>query len=237
MKAKLAVITLLLLAVTGMPATAAPLSNSSWCQDHASLAVLGASDSTGAFTTGYSSPDETYSPTTYGWFRWVTNNASQYFGTQATNYSRNGARTSDFLPGGRWPITTGAIADIGRKQPSLVLITLGGNDYLQDVPPQEFKANLTQVVQDIRAVSPRSDILLVSLWHIARTNPPHGWSQYTTAMFEVAVSEVTGLADLNQYFLRSDQDTAGLFDADRIHLTDAGNMVVAAAMWTWVISC
>jgi lysophospholipase L1-like esterase len=237
MKARLAALTLILLVVFAMPATAAPLSNSAWCQDRASLVVLGASDSTGAFTTGYASPDETYDETPYGWFSRVSGNAGMYWGTASNNYSRNGAQASDFLPGGRWPVTTGAVEQIRQKQPSLVMITLGGNEYLSGVSPATYQANLTQLVRDIHTVSPRTGVLLVALWHIARTNPPHQWWEYTNAMFNVAVSEVTALVDLTQYFPRSDLDTAGLFASDRIHLTDAGNMVVAATMWTWVVSC
>lgn len=237
MKAKVAALTLILLVVFAMPATAAPLSDSAWCKDRASLVVLGASDSTGAFTTGYASPDETYYKTPYGWFSRVSGNAATYWGTTATNYSRNGAQTSDFLPGGRWPVTTGAVEQIRQKQPSLVIITLGGNEYLSGVSPSVFQANLTQLVRDIHAASPRTGVVLAALWHIARTNPAHQWWEYTTAMFNVAVSEVTALIDLAQYFPRSDMDTAGLFASDRIHLTDAGNMVAAATMWTWVISC
>jgi acyl-CoA thioesterase-1 len=226
----------LILLVTGIPASAAPLSTSAWCQDHASLAVLGASDSTGSFTTGYASPDETYWPTTYGWPSRI-DYLTGVWNTTVDNYARNGAQTSDFLPGGRFPITTGALAQIQTKQPSLVLITLGGNEYLNNVSPSTFQANLTTLVQEIHRVSPRSGILLISLWHIARTNPPYQWQAYADAMFNVAVTELTALIDLRQYIPPSDQDTAGLYVSDRIHLSDAGHMVEAAAVWTWLISC
>lgn len=232
-----AVVAVLALLAIGMPASAAPLSTSSWCQNRASLVILGASDSTGSFTTGYASPDETYHPTTYGWPSRISYLTGGSYGTQTSNYARNGAQTSDFLPGGRFPITTGALAQIQAKQPSLVLITLGGNEYLNNISPTTFGANLTTLVREIHRVSPTSGVVLISLWHIARTNPPNQWQEYATAMFNVAVAEATALIDLRQYLPQSDQDTAGLYVSDRIHLSDAGHMVEAAVVWTWLISC
>jgi acyl-CoA thioesterase-1 len=234
-----AVTVALLVALLVAPvARPAPLTGSTWCTNKDSLALIAGSSGTGYLTTGYNSPDGTYSPTAYGWWRWVTKRAANAWGTLSFNYSHVGATTADFLPNGRWLSTTGAVADLGQNQPDLVVISLGTNEYLTQVDPAVFEGNLRRLVQDIHAASPRTAILLAVQWTSHLPNPTYVWEQYKQKIQSVAVSEMAAMVDLRQYLIpASDPDWARFYHPDRIHLLDHSHLVVAAAFWTWLFSC
>ncbi|GAB3429777.1 SGNH/GDSL hydrolase family protein [Actinophytocola sediminis] len=238
--AALAILLVTILLASGEPrrAEAAPLSNSTWCAYKDSLALLGGSSGTGYLTAGYSSADGTYDPTTYGWWKRVAERADSAWGAESYNYSRNGASAASYLPGGRWPSTTGAVADIGAHQPALAIISLGTNEYLAQVQPGVFEANLRQLVDDIQTISPRTAILLAVQWTARVPSPTYSWEQYKQRIQAVAVSEITAMVDLRQYLpSASDPDWAKFYHPDRIHLLDHSHLVVAAAFWTWLFSC
>ena len=239
MRSQFAAVGVLLLSLLalGIPAAAAPLTGSAWCQDHASLAVLGDSGSTGLGTTGYASQDDSYFRTAYGWYKRATDEAKSNYGTASANYAHNGAMAADFLPGGRWPLTTGALVQIEQTKPSLAIIELGGNEYLSAQGPDAFRTNLTELVTRIQTASPRTAVLLVAIWDIAAPGAALPWSQYVGAIRDTAIARGVAMVDLRQYIPRADLDRAGLYNPDRTHLNDAGNMVFAAAAWTWLLSC
>ncbi|ROP36295.1 SGNH/GDSL hydrolase family protein [Saccharothrix texasensis] len=231
-------VTALLVGPTGREHQAAALTGATWCTTKASMAVIGGSSSTGYLTEGYASPDNTYHPTTYGWWRRLTAQAAAGWGTTATNYARNSAKAADFLPGGRWPITTGAVADIDAKNPALVIVSLGTNEYLAQVPPAQFEADLVQLVDDIKTASPGTAVVLVAQWTAYVPAATYPWSQYVTAIRNTAVAEVAGLVDLRQYLISAgDQDWSRFYNIDRIHLLDHSHMIVAAAMAMKIFGC
>lgn len=236
-----ALVAAVVLTLSAVPSSAAALTGSTWCQDRASLVVLGDSGSTGYATAGYSSPDDTYTWTPYGWYSRAIAEASSNYGTQGWNYARNGARTEDFLPGGRFPVTTGAIEQIGIHQPSLAIIELGGNDYLSQqtagTTPAVTRTNLINIVTQIQTASPRTAVLLVVIWEIAQPGIPYSWQSYADAIRDVAIDRGVAMVDIRQYIPRSDLDAAGVYAPDHIHLNDAGNLIFAAAAWTWLLSC
>lgn len=226
----------LLFVVAMLPAstaTAGPVGT--WCGDKSNITVLGSSSSTGYKTTGYTGGGE-YQPTQYGWWRRVSANAAQAWGTTATNRARAGALVADYLPGGRWPVTTGAVAQIAVDQPDMVLIQLGTNEYLTDVDPAAFEANLRQLLTDVRTSRPGVDVVLIKGWRVARSAPAYPWSQYGAVFGRVASSMGTALIDMQQLVDGSDLDTAHLYDADLTHLNDAGQSVLAAAAWLHLVS-
>lgn len=210
-----------------------------WCTDKSSLVVLGDSASTGYGTTGYPADVQTYVPTENGWVAKMAHNLAG-FGTKVTNLAHNGALVADYLPGGRWADTVNAIAQVRQLQPSMVIVELGGNDFYIDRDPEVFARQLRQLVDSIKAASPNSSIFLVKIWEIGQRESPravHTWSEYGAKMHEVAVATGAGLSDLAQYLPSPNNDTAGLYLPDRIHLGNAGNLVVHGALYTWMISC
>src|SRR4051812_18096138 len=130
MKRSLKLITATSLAVISItvfgtvPSDAADSPASSWCTTQNNVAIIGTSADTGYGTTGYPSGAETYQATPYGWtFRFARSLHAQW-GTTMQNYAHNGALASDYLPGGRWTSTTGALSDITTNQPDLVIVDL-----------------------------------------------------------------------------------------------------------------
>ncbi|MCP2168216.1 SGNH/GDSL hydrolase family protein [Goodfellowiella coeruleoviolacea] len=214
-------------------------SGPTWCTDKSRLVVLGDSAATGYGTTGYPADVQTYVPTENGWVAKMARNLAG-FGTEVTNLAHNGALVADYLPGGRWADTTSAVAQIQQLQPSMVIVELGGNDFYIDRDPEVFARQLRQLVDSIKAAAPSSSIFLVKIWEIGQRESPravHTWSEYGAKMHEVAVATGAGLSDLAQYLPSPNNDTAGLYLPDRIHLNNAGNLVVHGALYTWMISC
>lgn len=213
-----------------------------WCASgKASLAILGASSETGYGTTGYPSGVQTYYPTTYGWTRRLGDLLERTWGTTTKNYSHNGAQVSDYLPGGRWPVTIGAVADLAATQPALVIIDLGGNEYWTQVAPAVFESNLRTMIAYIRVARPSVDIMLYLHEEISwatngnaywpQSAPKYPWSQYASRIVTVASTLPTGMVDMRQFINPSEGDPAGLWSADGIHLNDAGQSVVNGVWW------
>lgn len=229
--ALLLVLAAMLLAPTGATANTA----GTWCGDKTHLAIVGASSETGLGTTGYSSPDDGYAPTRYGWTRKVAHNLNVAWGTSTTNYAHNGAMVKDYFPGGRWDTTSTATQDMAATQPDLVIINLGGNEYVNSVDPAVFDTNLTRLVTDIRTARPGVDILFLVYPTFAWPNTQHTWSEYTTIIGRTAANNQAALMDLRQHVDSSTHDTAGLWYTDGAHLNDAGQSAVAAALWGWLV--
>lgn len=216
-----------------------------WCASgKANLAILGASSETGYGTTGYPSGAQTYYPTTYGWTRRLSDLLQRAWGTTTENYSHNGALVSDYLPGGRWSTTTGAIADLATTRPTLVIIDLGGNEYWSQVDPAVFETNLRTMITNINTARPGVDIMLYLheeiSWPTAgntywpQSTPKYPWSQYAARIFTVASTIPTGMVDMRQFINPSNGNPAGLWTSDGIHLNDAGQSVVNGAWWGWL---
>lgn len=217
---------------------ASPLSGTTWCASKASMVLLAGSSGTGQYTTGYSSPDGTYQPTAYGWWARLSRQAQANFGTVSANHSHAGAQVTDFLAGGRWSNTTGAVADIEATQPRLTIISLGTNEYLGQLPPGEFAANLAELVARIQAVNPTGNLMLTTQWTAYYVAPTYPWSQYAQAIRDVAVARSAAVLDLRQYIPpATDPDWARFYHPDRIHLLDHAHLIVTAAVATRALGC
>ncbi|GHF41828.1 acyl-CoA thioesterase-1 [Amycolatopsis bartoniae] len=233
MVAILAAVVAALAATAPGSATAAP----AWCADHASIAVLGDSGSTGYGLPGYPGGD-VYAPTADGWASRITTLAATTWRTTTTVLAHNGAMVSDFLPGGRWPETTAAVGRVGQLQPSLVLVELGANEYIQDRSPTAVLAPAYhRLVDSIKAASPRSTIAVVAQWQAGHRNSAQprntSWAAYAEVIAQTAADEGSRFLDLRQYLPPGDSAAGqGLFLADHVHPTAAGHHVVADAVWT-----
>lgn len=223
-----AAITILLGTTSTSTAAATTSSPITWCTDKSSMDIVGDSGSTGY---GVIDPNN----------HWVAKLRQAKPNTRINNYAHDGAMVSDFLPGGRWPETTGAVAQIGVDQPSLVLIELGGNEYYIDRDPALYKANLETLTQKIWQVSPRSTIIYETIWPFdpRQSTTVHSWNEYGTAMLQVAVEYSAGWIDLRQFFPPhyANDTYTHLLNTDQIHPTDAGNAVEYTAVLNIINRC
>lgn len=209
----------------------------SWCTDHSDVALVGTSADTGYGTTGYPSGADTFQPTVYGWATRFANSAHGQWGTNTHNYAHNGALAADYLPGGRWAGTVGATSDMGSYKPDLVLVDLGGNEFLTQADPAQFQANLTQVITNIKTARP--DVLIIlSIYAKPHFNgtPGHPWEQYGSAIYNTAVAQQTALIDMRQYIPDADANpmtNPTVWLSDGVHLNDAGNLAEYGGWWGW----
>lgn len=214
-----------------------------WCTDRSDVAILGTSADTGYATTGYSSPTDTFARTRFGWATMFADDLSATWATTTHNYAHNGALASDFLPGGRWPSTVGAVADMRSAAPSIVIIDLGGNELWSQVDPAVFKANLGAIVDNIRAQRPDT-VILFSIYAELRWQPnefgsvqKYTWSQYAQAIYDTAVAKGTALMDLRQAVPPAGSTpmiSPNPWTSDGIHLNEAGNMAEFGNAFRWV---
>ena len=237
-------VSILLAAILAVVALAVPASATTgvtWCDSgHASLDILGDSGATGYGSTGYPAGAQTWQSTTYGWVKRLTDRLGT---TVVHTYAHNGAMASDFLPGGRWTDTTGAVAQVQADQPAGLIIELGGNEYNVQVSPATYQANMQTLINNIKAVSPATTIFISHIWQIGVTQQPvtYTWGQYRTADIALATSNAAGFVDLEQYMPSATTNltgpVTGLYGSDNIHPNDAGNLLEAAVYTQWLFQC
>ena len=125
-------------------------------------------------------------------------------------------------------------------QPSIIVMTVGGNDLLRilgGVPPQavlaDFQANLTAILARLRAGLPETRIVVGNLYSI----PEISGSEEIVPVFNQIVQGVATafdvrVADVHEAFqgrnglLLIDRHDAGLFE---VHPTNAGYLAMAQA--------
>jgi hypothetical protein len=248
-----AIATLVSGSVLNTPAAdAAALTNSPWCINRDSLAVVGTSTNTGYQTTGYTlpGPNAGYQPTTYGWYKRTTDQLNSYYGTADDgipfdhyNYSRNGASTHNFLPGGAFDIFSGA-KPLGTFNPNVLIVTFGTNEYLAQLPPATFQTRLNDFISNVYAATTATAILLVIQHEVGLNNPTYPWSQYASVIYNTAVAHQTALLDQRQVVppsVYNGASPAGLYVSNeapsKIHLSDAGHMVYRASYLRTLTAC
>ena len=143
--------------------------------------------------------------------------------------AHTGYRAADFVSR---PVARGeyprVLAGYRRTEPDLVWINLGANDYLNGGgTPAAVAAELTRLVDDLRALPTRPSIVLgVPHRLVGHESPGRTWAQYAAAIQGVAAARGTGLIRLSDVI-----PTAGsgspLLSADGLHLSNAGQAAVA----------
>lgn len=136
----------------------------------------------------------------------------------------SGYEMGDFVDGSnpRWIDVITAI------QPSLVIISLGINDSAAPVDPATYKANLVELVSDIRgACTLRPSILVLSQYKVDGVDT---WEEYQAAQQEaviedgdLAILDLTGVFGVDE----TEAEDYGLLDADLVHPSDAGHRLIA----------
>ncbi|WP_198545464.1 GDSL-type esterase/lipase family protein [Amycolatopsis rubida] len=162
----------------------------------------------------------------------IANDLHAEWNTTTKNYAHNGAMAADYLPGGRWPDTAGALADLTQRQPDLVLIDLGGNELISQTDPAVFKANLGKVIDTVRAARPGVDILL----------PIYAELKWTPNPWAARRRSTSGRSTPRRFTRRrSPRGSANLPNpspwlAGNVHLNDAGNLAEYGMWWGWTSS-
>jgi acyl-CoA thioesterase I len=113
--------------------------------------------------------------------------------------------------------------DSQERPPELVLISLGGNDMLRGLPPEQTRANLDAILTELG----KRNIKAVLLGMLAA---PNLGAQYR-AQFDPIYPQLARKHDavLVPFFLQSLMDRADLVQQDRIHPTAQGIEAMVAA--------
>lgn len=134
-----------------------------------------------------------------------------------TNAGVSGDTTADGLA--RLDFTLKSMA----QKPDLVLISLGGNDLLRGLPPEQAEANLGQILSKLQA----QHIPAVLLGMKAPPNLGQDYTQRFDAIYP-ALARKYG-ATLIPFFLQPVYDTPALLQNDHIHPTAEGIDAMVAA--------
>ena len=125
--------------------------------------------------------------------------------------------------------SAGGLARIGkvleREKPAIVILELGANDGLRGLPVAAMKQNLAAIVEQAQKAGAK--VLLVGM-----RLPPNYGDPYTKA-FERAYVDLakSGKTALLPFLLEGFGDKAELFQADRIHPTEAAQPAVLKNVW------
>ena len=112
-------------------------------------------------------------------------------------------------------------------EPAVVFLALGGNDGLRGVPVETTRKNLSDMVDTIRRISPRSEIVLAGI-----RMPENMGRNYTEAFFET-FSLVAEEKDIHHlpYLLEGVGGDPGMNQEDRIHPNARGQKRIAETVW------
>jgi lysophospholipase L1-like esterase len=127
---------------------------------------------------------------------------------------------------------------IGQLAPALVLITIGSNDYANNISIATFSAKLQQIITRYKAAlstagaPPASYVVLGSYRRLDVSNPSVPWSSYLSAMAAVAAADSTNVAyaDVSAGYPSANTsagDPYNLIDTDSVHQTDIGHAYMA----------
>jgi acyl-CoA thioesterase I len=136
----------------------------------------------------------------------------------------NASVSGDTTSGGRSRLP----ALLRQHQPSLVVIELGGNDALRGLPLTMTRDNLAAMTRDAKAAGAR--VLLVGM----QVPPNYGrkYGEDFAALFgSVAKAEGTALVPFLLKGVADGPDATALFQADRIHPTEAAHPTMLDNVW------
>lgn len=106
--------------------------------------------------------------------------------------------------------------DAQAAKPELVIISLGGNDMLRGLPPQETRANLSAMLDELE----KRRIQVVLLGMLAAPNLGQDYAAAFNPIYP-ALARKYG-ATLVPFFLQPVMDKPGLVQKDHIHPTEEG---------------
>jgi acyl-CoA thioesterase-1 len=133
----------------------------------------------------------------------------------------NASVSGDTTAGGRARLK-GALA---RHKPAVLILELGANDGLRGLPVAQMKANLTAMVREARAAGAR--VLLVGMQIPPNYGPDYAQA-FASAFAEVAKAHKTAFVP---FLLAGFAENGELFQADRIHPTEAAQPLMLDRVW------
>lgn len=169
--------------------------------------------------------------------RWANQLARQLPGPNSAVWQGavSGSLVGDYLPGGKYHFHT---AFTKNAKPSLLVVNFRINDQWMSIEhanegytPTTFKARYQALLDEIRAASPTTTIMIaVSPWVLDTRIDAGRWSQwdYINILWDLRVQYGAIWVDLMRFMPRDTEDTAGLMLGDRSHPSEAGQSVIAA---------
>jgi acyl-CoA thioesterase-1 len=136
----------------------------------------------------------------------------------------NASISGDTTSGGRSRLAP--LIDL--HHPTHVIIELGANDALRGLPVAKTEENLTSMVQ--MALKSKAKVLLVGI----QIPPNYGSAfakQFTETYPKVAKANKVGLVPFMLAGVADSADAAKLFQADRIHPTEAAHPTILNNIW------
>lgn len=108
-------------------------------------------------------------------------------------------------------------------KPELVIISLGGNDMLRGLPPEETRANLDKMLAELK----RRDIPVLLLGMLAAPNLGKDYARKFNPIYPALAEKYD--VTLVPFFLRPLMDRPDLVQKDHIHPTETGIEALVAA--------
>jgi len=136
----------------------------------------------------------------------------------------NASISGDTTSGGRSRLAP--LIDL--HHPTHIIIELGANDALRGLPVAKTEENLTAMVQT--ALKSKAKVLLVGI----QIPPNYGSAfakQFTETYPKVAKANKVGLVPFMLAGVADSADAAKLFQADRIHPTEAAHPIILNNIW------
>lgn len=186
--------------------------------DGSTIAILGSSTMTG--TVG----------TTRPWpFLLAAAFEEQGVGVTIDNKALGGSLVTDYLPGGR---LHDRITALRANPPSLIILGTRTNEYHAQMPHEEFERQYEALIKLLPSSSRR--ILVNLAWVKTDQTPTYSQHGYYDAI--VRVARRTGdLPILRLDLVVPVSDEMGLYQADNLHMNDAGQQVIFAAMYSAIV--
>ncbi len=150
-------------------------------------------------------------------------------GIQVHNLGWPGATVASWAAGAS--MTTWPAAQAHALAPSLIVIQLGGNDYLHNVPSEMFKGELKGLISSIRSAYTQAPPIVLSMVYQSylASGTAEPWSNYVAAAGAIAADDPgVVLVDHSKRMPPTNATyTYGLYAPDRIHPSDAGHVMLA----------
>ncbi len=118
------------------------------------------------------------------------------------------------------------------NEPALVVVELGVNDMATSVTKAAYKANIEELVTELRGeLDPDPSVLLLIVYEIGDTYPT-AWSEYADALTELAGE----LDDVTTYDLRPafGAPTTTLLQSDLVHPNEDGHELIANLLYAFL---
>ena len=149
-----------------------------------------------------------------------------------TTLARNGSTVADYVDGGQHA----ALLDQVVWDSSAVLIAFGTNEYLGQMSLQRYADNLDAIAHELRDRAPASTLVFVNMpWSYPTGSQPARPTQQNgyRALTKTIALNHGGLYFAGEYGFPGDNSN-GVYAADGIHWTPAGNLLFASALLAWL---